>query len=391
MSEPTDGWSSPGGPSGAEPPAPAEWQPPPGWGPQEPGYGQPAYGQQPGDGQQSYGQQSYGQQWGQQPYGQAAWGAPRPPEYRPGVIPLRPLGLGELLDGAVQVVRQYPRPTLGLSAVIALVTTALNAVVLYVSFRPLASLDTSGTDTTTGSDAVDAEFGGFLAGNVASTVITALAAVVLAGVITSVIGKAVVGQETTFKEAWVGVRPMILRLVGLALLTGLIVLGVFALTVGLGVGMALTLGTPGAVLGVLLGVAGVVAMVYLYVRLSLAPCAMVLEKCGVREALRRSGVLVHRSWWRVAGILLLTEIIASIVGGVLGVPFLVLGAGGGFLTGSSDTAGLSFVLATAIGGGLTQALVEPFSTGVRALLYVDRRMRAEGLDVSLQASSAPGA
>jgi hypothetical protein len=32
-------------------------------------------------------------------------------------------------------------------------------------------------------------------------------------------------------------------------------------------------------------------------------------------------------------------------------------------------------------------LVNPFVSGVTALLYVDRRMRAEGLDVALRASA----
>ena len=43
---------------------------------------------------------------------------------------------------------------------------------------------------------------------------------------------------------------------------------------------------------------------------------------------------------------------------------------------------------SAIGGGIAATLVAPFTAGVRALLYVDRRIRAEGLDVSLSAAAA---
>ncbi|HSK58429.1 MAG TPA: hypothetical protein VK935_05175, partial [Actinomycetospora sp.] len=104
------------------------------------GYGQQGYGQsgpqpyygagqQQGYGQQGYGQQGYGQQPapGVPPYGrpQAPWGS-RPVDDKPGVVPLRPLGLGEVLDGAVSVLRRYPRPSLGLAALVALVSTVCN-------------------------------------------------------------------------------------------------------------------------------------------------------------------------------------------------------------------------------------------------------------------------
>ena len=47
-----------------------------------------------------------------------------------------------------------------------------------------------------------------------------------------------------------------------------------------------------------------------------------LEKVGIREALRRSGVLVRGSFWRIFGILLLAAVIAQVIGSVLQVPFL---------------------------------------------------------------------
>lgn len=56
---------------------------------------------------------------GEHPYGAAP--APPPPasESTPGVIPLRPLGLGEILDGAISTIRAHWRVVLGMSAVIA--------------------------------------------------------------------------------------------------------------------------------------------------------------------------------------------------------------------------------------------------------------------------------
>src|SRR5436189_5109997 len=81
-------------------PPPQPWFPP---GSQPGGYGQapPGAGVPPGTGygQPGYGQREYGQPgagYGAPPGG---W-APPPQAPKPGVIPLRPLAVGEILDGA---------------------------------------------------------------------------------------------------------------------------------------------------------------------------------------------------------------------------------------------------------------------------------------------------
>jgi len=146
----------------------------------------------------------------------------------------------------------------------------------------------------------------------------------------------------------------------------------------------------GVAVGVPLGIAASAAAVYLYCRFALAPCATVLERAGVRQSLRRSGVLVRRSWWRVFGVLLLAFLVAAVISQVVQVPFLLFGiaplglrGGAGLVEGTTR-----LLVLTYIGGGIAQTVVAPFSAGVRALLYVDRRMRAEGLDVALAAASA---
>ena len=53
----------------------------------------------------------------------APWGWAPPPVVKPGVIPLRPLGVGEILDGAVTTIRRNPAPMLGLSAIVAVITS----------------------------------------------------------------------------------------------------------------------------------------------------------------------------------------------------------------------------------------------------------------------------
>ena len=390
MTEPPDGWAAPGGwspphqpptPPQAPPPPPSQQPPyygtgappppppppPPGW-QAPPGWGGP-------------------QEAGQAPYG--GWGAPRPPEARPGVVPLRPLGLGELLDGAVSVVRQYPRPCLGLSAAISILSTTVNVILALTALRPLVNLDT--TRLANGdTDQLDGVVGGAALGGGASAIITVLATLLLTGVLTAVVGRAVLGQPMSAAEAWAEVRPALGRLIGAALLSALIVYatlfaGIVVAAVLVAIGGPVTL-----LVGIPLGIAAVAAAVYLYIRLSLAPAVVVLERAGVRTSLRRSGVLVRRSWWRIFWILVLTVVIASFVSQVLRIPFVIFGGGATGFSRIADPAGAgtSALVLSYIGAGVAQTVVAPFTAGVRALLYVDRRIRAEGLDVALAAAAA---
>jgi hypothetical protein len=91
----------------------------------------------------------------------------------------------------------------------------------------------------------------------------------------------------------------------------------------------------------------------------------------------------------VFGILLLTFAIGTFVSQVVQLPFALVGAGspGGLVDPQADVLGTRSLVMTAIGAGIAATLVSPFTAGVRALLYVDRRMRAEGLDVSLAAAA----
>ncbi len=367
MTEPPGGWASPGSPDGPPPPAaPAG----------APVYGAPVYGapvdgspasSAPQPGAPLYGapQQQYGKAWAPQP----------------GVVPLRPLALGELLDGAIKIVRRHPRPTLGLSAVIAAVVTVLNVglVLLLQTGDGLLSPATTGEDGN--AQAVAANVG-----SVPGALLSYLAGILLTGMLVAVVGKAVLGQEAPTSQVWQAVRPRLWALLGVALLTGLlltapIVVAALVLALLLAIAGPITL-----ILGVPLVIAAVLLSIHLYARLSLASAALVLEKTGIRTSLRRSATLVKGSWWRVFGTLVLTGIITAVIAGILTVPPTLIA---GLLSVTSDSGDATGLLVTQqVAAGLASVILAPFSAGVRALLYVDRRMRAEGLDVALQAAAA---
>ena len=359
---------------------PGGWTAPEGWGPPSPpaappgGPATPAPGA-PGDGPAApaYGQSTYGYS----------------PEVKPGVVPLRPLGLGELLDGAVGVLRRYPRPTLGMSAAVAVVATLLNVVLLLTAFRPFMDVDAAADLESGNSEALEAALGGAAVGGVLSGVLALLSGAILTGILTAVVGKAVLGQPLSLRDAWAQVRPVLLRLVGVAFLLALIAGALAFAGVFVGVLLIAVGGGAAALIGVPLILLGLAAAAYIYFRLSLAPCALVLEKLDIRTSLRRSWLLVKGDWWRVFGITLLTLLVAGFVGLVIQVPFELLGYGSlSDLTGGGDALSARTLIASSIGGIVAATLVDPFTAGVRALLYVDRRMRAEGLDVALTAAAA---
>ena len=76
--------------------------------------------------------------------------------------------------------------------------------------------------------------------------------------------------------------------------------------------------------GGLLVLASLPLSALLYVRLSLATPALVLEHAPVLTSFRRSWVLVRRSFWRVLGILLLAVLVGTAVASVLQLPFSLL-------------------------------------------------------------------
>jgi hypothetical protein len=276
-----------------------------------------------------------------------------------------------------------------MSAAVAVVMALLNVVLLLTVLRPLATFDPT-TPLTGDSEQLQSLLGGAAVGGLLGGVLALLAGAVLTGILTAVVGKAVLGQPLDVRQAWQTVRPQLWKLVGVSLLIALGVL-VVALVTALVVGVVVAAGGagPGAVLLALpVGLAGVLAAVYVAVRLSLAPCALVLERVGVRDSLRRSWALVKGDWWRVFGITALTLVIAAFVSVLVQAPFELFGYGGlGGLTGGGDALAARTLIASSIGAIVASTLIDPFTAGVRALLYVDRRMRSEGLDVALAAAA----
>ncbi|MFF4805488.1 glycerophosphoryl diester phosphodiesterase membrane domain-containing protein [Streptomyces sp. NPDC001351] len=367
-------WSAPADPAGSGRPAPPPPPPSPGWGTQP-----PPGGHGPG-GFHAYGTPGY-PAWG------GGWGGP-PPAAKPGVIPLRPLGVGEILDGAVSTMRTYWRTVLGISLTVAVVTEVLVILLqgLVLNDTSTAALD----DPSATASELTRAMGEVMLSSGAVFLISLIATVAATALLTTVTSRAVLGRSVTTGEAWRDARPQVVKLFGLILLLPLIAVTIVFVGALPGILVAVFGNADGGVaLAVLGGLAAGVVALWLTIRFSLASPALMLEKQGVVKSMSRSAKLVRGSWWRVFGIQLLAGIIANIISAIVVIPFTFLAAalGGegvvGFLNGQGNNFGWTFLIISGIGSVIGSMITFPINAGVTVLLYIDQRIRREALDLEL--------
>ncbi|MFC7878168.1 glycerophosphoryl diester phosphodiesterase membrane domain-containing protein [Isoptericola sp. NPDC057391] len=382
---------------------PDQPQPPSGWGdaPEPPRYGQrapegapqpPAYGQ--------YGQGQYGQQHGQSQYGQSQYGqqyGPRPPgapaTTKPGVVPLRPLSLGEIYDGAFTAIRHNPKVMLGAATLVILVATILGVLVaqlivptLSSSFATLAESDPELTDL--GFDNLLAQT---LASSLGMSVTLLLAQPVVEGILTVSVSQSVIGRKLSLGEVWERLRGRVGRLIGWALLrafAGAVLTFVWFFVLVLLVALVGEQ-SPGAAvgLGLLLGAGYAVLFVWLGVRLGLVAPALALEGQGLGSTIARAWRLTRGSFWRLFGIYLLAMIIVSAAAYIITIPLSFIAGMIGGTGGSTEAFTTATVVASVLSSVISAAITTIFVASVVALLYIDVRMRREGLDVQLAAAA----
>jgi hypothetical protein len=378
-----------GSPSGP-PPGENEWGPAqqPRWGQQEP---LPPPGPAPAPAPQygQYGQPQYGQ-YGPPQFGQPGTGygyAPRPAAPRPGIIPLRPLSLGELLDGAFRAIRTNPRVMFGLSAAVVTLTALIQLAITWTVFQDLeALLVTSTAGTASDLESLDAALGDLvtqLGVAFGAQTISAVVTTILSGLLIISVSQSVLGRKASLAEVWSSAKGQILRLLGLSFLVLLIVLSPMVPWAAiLVVALADEQWGLAVAVGILGGLAMLVGVAFLVTKTVLATPALMLERTGIGAALRRGWLLTTGAFWRVLGIYLLTALLVSVVSGAIsGSTSIILQ-----FTGPDPTAAV-FTPAYLIGSTIAQiaaaVLTTPFTAAVIALLYIDVRMRKEGLDLEL--------
>jgi len=263
--------------------------------------------------------------------------------HKPGIVPLRPLLFGDILDGAVKAVRFNPKTMVGLSA-----------LVLALFLVPSAALAVGATHlTATSLSRLGPEAQAFLGipAVLLQAVSTTLATAILSGLLIHVVGQAVLGRKPDIGQTWRAARGRVVSLVVLMILAGLFSLLSMAFLIGPGVLLLVNDNTGAGVILLVVGFLGLfVVSVFVSTKISLAAPAIVLEGHGALAGVRRSFGLTK---------------------------------GAAFSGQGNESGQLIVTFVSHLSALLTGAITTPFVAAVTGLIYIDRRMRLEALDVVL--------
>ena len=273
--------------------------------------------------------------------------------------PLRPLGVGEILDVGINICLRHAgtllRLTLGIAVPVGILSTLINVSAVADDEQDDGQIGTGGIDAT-GQTSLPDDSWTELAGLGASTLVTLLAAVFATTACFRALSEAYLGRSPDWRQSYRFAAPRFLPVLWVTMLTVI-----------------------GAMLGLVLLVVGAIAF---YVFWSVAVPVVLAEDVRGTRALRRSWSLVRGRWWPAFGVLVIGSILGGIVSvGLLAVTDLVV-------PGESDSVGR--IVADGLAQVLGSAIATPLTAAFTVVLYFDLRVRKEGFDLELLADRLAG-
>jgi hypothetical protein len=288
--------------------------------------------------------QTYGYGWAPPPL-------PKGGNDRTGPLPLHPMSLSDILDGAFKLFKANFKTILTIVAILAVPFHIIGALLErnllggkgFFTLLNDPSAAATARSTGGGTRVQLATYG--------LTLINLVLLPFIGGAIAKVVAASYVGQQLSAGEALRAVRRRFWALLG-----------------------AWWTWHPLEWIGFVLCIFPGLAVMTWFVMV--AP-AIVTEELGPIQGLKRSRDLARRRFWPTMGIALLGGLMASflgqIVGGIPSVVALVIGLKWGWIL-------------LAAGSSLTSLLVTPLVSIIATLLYFDARIRTEGFDLQVIAA-----
>ncbi|MET0727037.1 MAG: hypothetical protein ABWZ76_01930 [Acidimicrobiales bacterium] len=261
--------------------------------------------------------------------------------------------VSDVLDGSFAILKAAPATIIAFTAVFAVPVQLLGAWLQRDLLGGDSLLDIL-NESDTSLSGVDQTGGSTTWAQMVLLFGPALALVFVAAGLVRLVGAWQVGRDLSLGELLRGSLPMAWPLLA----------SWFLVHLAEGVGMLLC------------GLPGLAVMTWFLVT---AP-VIGAEGLGPIQAMRRSARLVSRRFWPVMGLAILSGIVATLFGYALGFVPTVLS----LLVG---TDGFGWLL-TAAAGILTGLITLPIVAGTTVLVYLDLRVRTEGLDLELEAADA---
>lgn len=278
---------------------------------------------------------------------------------------------GEILDASFKLFRL----TFTQVTVLVIVTLGVFTVLQVAVQPPQPGLlaDPAEFDAFTTADAIG------IATSIGIALLTQLFVLPLVrGAATGIAVEADRGGDTSWQAGLRTAWQLAGRLIGLSfLLLGLGLLALLAVALVVGGPILLFVSADIVAGAVAWGLVSTLALIVLFLAVTalvyLAVPILLVEQLGPWQAVLRSIELVRPQLLRVVGLVFVTALLVGVVGTVLGVltvPFTLLG-------------GRIAQVATAVVSLVAQIVTVPFQANIALLLYVDARVRAEGLDVAV--------
>lgn len=316
----------------------------------------------------------------------------------PAAEPLRPWLPADLLDNAARTISDNKTIMLGLPVLSAVALLAVQAVLTEIAVP-------GGISGFFGAEDPFQQAGAalLLTYGVQLVLFTVVSSM-LAGIIALAAVRSQLAHRVGPMELLRLVRPALpaLAAVGLVQSLSFILLiggwGLAVVGVGSGAESAVSSDVAGAVAIVMMLLGAVLVLIF-GIRLLLAGTVVLMEgrhapdiglhipaRVGVWGALKRSWRLVRGKFWRVFGILLFAGLVVNIVSYALqfGVTTLVLTVGT-WADGSESSSATIAAVVLGVAAGLATAITLiaslAFMSAVQALIYLDLRVRREGLDL----------
>lgn len=324
-----------------------------------------------------------------------------------GSEPLRPWLPADLLDNAARTISENKTIMLGLPVLAGIALVALQAVLTEVAVP-------GGLSGFFGADDPFGQAGAALLLTYGvQVVLFSVVSSMLAGIIALAAVRSQLAHRAGPRDLMRLVRPALpaLAAVGLVQSLSFVLLiggwGLAVLGIGAGTDAAISSDAAGAVALIMMFVGGVLVLVF-GIRLVLAGTVVLMEgrhspdiglyipeRVGVWGALRRSWRLVRGKFWRVFGILLFGGLVVNIISYALqfGVTSLMVtvGSWAGADRGTAATV-VTIALGAAAGVATLLTLIASlaFMSAVQALIYLDLRVRREGLDLWMRPALRSG-
>jgi hypothetical protein len=279
---------------------------------------------------------------------------------QPGWYPLRPLSIGEVIGAGLRIATRHLAVLAPIAFLFSVVGAAANLLVLASKgvLRSYANGDLTRVPTGASTEQANAFLRSYLSdifpALAVSAVVGMIAAPVLAGVTAPFAALGATSRIGTNSAGLARLRGRWPMLIGVAVVVA----------VAQAVGFALLV-VPGVIIWLILLPAG--------------PAAA-MEGLAVGPTLRRAAVVSKGFKGRLFGVSLL-------MGLIVGAIDLALTAILTRVVGGDDP--VTRLIITQILSSVISALVMPWSAAVTAMLYIDIRMRREGLAQALLASSRP--